>query len=274
MSRTLMKAGSGADEWYLARGRRSPAAGHGVSRSAAGPRSGKRPTSSTCGSTPAAATLRCWRRAPTCAGRPRCTSRARTSIAGGSTPRSWRRWARGTRRPTAPSSPTASWWTATGRKMSKSGGNNITPDELHPELRRRRAAAVGGGGGLYRGHPALRRDPRTASPTPTGASGTRAASCSGTLADFDPDRDRVSYDAHGRARPLGAPAPGSSSRASRRAYEDYQYHVVFHATHNFCAVDLSVAVPRHHQGPALRAPRPTTRADAPRRPSASRCSPR
>ena len=61
----------------------------------------------------------------------------------------------------------------------------------------------------------------------------------GNLGDFDPARDRQSYarlDEVDRwildrlARLIGR---------VRRAYEEYEFHTVFHAVHNFCAVDLS-----------------------------------
>src|SRR5206468_3024711 len=60
----------------------------------------KRPTSSPSGSTPAAATRRCSRRGPSSTGRPSSTWKARTSTAGGFSPRCSSRLARVTRRPT------------------------------------------------------------------------------------------------------------------------------------------------------------------------------
>src|SRR5436309_9860406 len=61
----------------------------------------------------------------------------------------------------------------------------------------------------------------------------------GNLGDFEPARDRQSYarlDEIDRwildrlARLIGR---------VRRAYEEYEFHTVFHSVHNFCAVDLS-----------------------------------
>ena len=40
-------------------------------------------------------------------------------------------------------------------------------------------------------------------------------------------------------------------RLVRRAVEDYDFHGMFTALHNFCAVDLSALLFRHPQGPAL-----------------------
>jgi isoleucyl-tRNA synthetase len=61
----------------------------------------------------------------------------------------------------------------------------------------------------------------------------------GNLGDFEPARDRQSY-----AR-LDEVDRWILDRLARlvgrvtRAYEEYQFHTVFHAVHNFCAVDLS-----------------------------------
>ena len=61
----------------------------------------------------------------------------------------------------------------------------------------------------------------------------------GTLADFDPDRHRVSYDQMDEIDRWALLRLGELIARTRGAYEEYQFHVVFHATHNFCAVDLS-----------------------------------
>jgi isoleucyl-tRNA synthetase len=61
----------------------------------------------------------------------------------------------------------------------------------------------------------------------------------GALAEFDPDRDRVSYDQMEELDRWALLRLGELITRVRRAYEEYQFHVVFHATHNFCAVDLS-----------------------------------
>jgi len=61
----------------------------------------------------------------------------------------------------------------------------------------------------------------------------------GNLSDFDPTRDRQSF-----AR-LDEVDRWILDRLARliarvtRAYEEYQFHTVFHLVHNFCAVDLS-----------------------------------
>ena len=61
----------------------------------------------------------------------------------------------------------------------------------------------------------------------------------GNLADFDPARHRQSYTR------LDEVDRWVLDRLARlidrvvRAYEEYQFHTVFHSVHNFCAVDLS-----------------------------------
>ena len=63
----------------------------------------------------------------------------------------------------------------------------------------------------------------------------------GNLADFDPDRDRVSYARAWRSSTAGRCCRLGELIAARARgpTTTYQFHVVFHAVHNFCAVDLS-----------------------------------
>ncbi len=61
----------------------------------------------------------------------------------------------------------------------------------------------------------------------------------GSLADFDPDRDRVSYTDMDELDRWALLRLGGLIAKVRAAYEAYQFHGVFHAAHNFCAVDLS-----------------------------------
>ena len=61
----------------------------------------------------------------------------------------------------------------------------------------------------------------------------------GTLADFDPERDRVGYDQMDEIDRWALLRLGELIARVRRAYDEYQFHVVFHTAHNFCAVDLS-----------------------------------
>src|SRR5207237_7519161 len=99
-------------------------------------------------------------------------------------------------------------------------------------------ALVGDVGGLHRGHPRLAGDPRPA----------------GRRVPADPEH--LPFPARQSLRlrpPAGPPAvraaggggPLTLDRLARlidrvtRAYDQYQFHTVFHTVHNFCAVDLS-----------------------------------
>lgn len=61
----------------------------------------------------------------------------------------------------------------------------------------------------------------------------------GNLGDFDPAQDRVPEE---ELPELDRWAVGRARRLMQRvmkAYEDYEFHTVYHAVHNFCAVDMS-----------------------------------
>lgn len=61
----------------------------------------------------------------------------------------------------------------------------------------------------------------------------------GNLYDFDPDKDMVAYRDMGM---LDRWALGRLQRLIQRvtkAYENYEFHIVYHAIHNFCTVDMS-----------------------------------
>ena len=61
----------------------------------------------------------------------------------------------------------------------------------------------------------------------------------GNLGDFEPARDRQSY---ARVHEIDRWILDRLARLIgrvRRAYEEYEFHTVFHSVHNFCAVDLS-----------------------------------
>ncbi len=125
-----------------------------------------------------------------------------------------------------------------GRKMSKSQSNNTAPDELMPrfgaDVLRLWVAAEDytedvrlSDEILNRLADAYRRIRNT------------CRFLLGTLADFDPERDRVAYDRMEELDRWALLRLAELIARARRAYEEYQFHVVFHATHNFCAVDLS-----------------------------------
>jgi isoleucyl-tRNA synthetase len=125
-----------------------------------------------------------------------------------------------------------------GRKMSKSMGNNVTPDELIPkygaEVLRLWVAAEDSSEDirlsleiLNRLADAYRRIRNT------------CRFLLGTLADFDPERDRRPFAEMDELDHWALLRLGGLITRVRKGYEDYQFHVAFHALHNFCAVDLS-----------------------------------
>lgn len=61
----------------------------------------------------------------------------------------------------------------------------------------------------------------------------------GNLYDFAPQRDRVPYEELGELDRWVLLRLGQLIEQVSGAYERYEFHVVFHAVHNFCTVDLS-----------------------------------
>ncbi len=125
-----------------------------------------------------------------------------------------------------------------GKKMSKSLGNYVTLDELLPkygaEILRLWVAAEDytedirlSSEILDRLADAYRRVRNT------------FRFLLGNLADFDPDRDRQPYAELDEVDRFVLDRLGRLVTRVVRAYDEYQFHTVFHAVHNFCAVDLS-----------------------------------
>jgi len=61
----------------------------------------------------------------------------------------------------------------------------------------------------------------------------------GNLGDFDPARDRQPYARLDEVDRWVLDRLARLVDRVRRAYEEYQFHIVVHSVHNFCAVDLS-----------------------------------
>jgi len=61
----------------------------------------------------------------------------------------------------------------------------------------------------------------------------------GNLFDFDPAKDTVQYDKLTELDKWALLKLDKLVRRVSKAYDDYEFHVVFHAVHNFCTVDLS-----------------------------------
>jgi isoleucyl-tRNA synthetase len=61
----------------------------------------------------------------------------------------------------------------------------------------------------------------------------------GNLDGFDPAKDRVGYEQLSELDRYVLAKAAQVVKRVRKAYDDYQFHTVFHAVHNFCTVDLS-----------------------------------
>ncbi len=61
----------------------------------------------------------------------------------------------------------------------------------------------------------------------------------GNLSDFDPDKDAVADDKLLEIDRWALHRLQKLVRRVEKAYDEFEFHVVFHALHNFCAVDMS-----------------------------------
>jgi isoleucyl-tRNA synthetase len=125
-----------------------------------------------------------------------------------------------------------------GRKMSKSVGNTVAPEVLLPkygaEVLRLWAASED-----YTED--IRLSPEIMDRLADAYRRIRNTYrfMLGNLSDFAPSRDRQSYAQLEEVDRWILDRLARLIARVTRAYEDYQFHTVFHAVHNFCAVDLS-----------------------------------
>ncbi|HUT43503.1 MAG TPA: class I tRNA ligase family protein, partial [Desulfobacterales bacterium] len=61
----------------------------------------------------------------------------------------------------------------------------------------------------------------------------------GNLYDFDPEKDAVSYDKMPELDRFALHRLQDLIQRVRRAYDTYEFHIIYHALYNYCIVDLS-----------------------------------
>jgi len=61
----------------------------------------------------------------------------------------------------------------------------------------------------------------------------------GNIYDFDPNKDMVSYDEMNELDKWALMKLNGLIKKVNDAYEKYEFHLMFHAIHNFCVVDMS-----------------------------------
>lgn len=131
-------------------------------------------------------------------------------------------------------------WTVDGegRKMSKSLGNGILPQEIidkyGADILRLWVASAD-----Y--HADIRISPEILKQISDNYRKIRntARYCLGNLYDFDPNKDMVSNDELEELDKYALMKLDEALKTARYGYDNYEYHTTAHALHNFCVVDMS-----------------------------------
>ena len=127
---------------------------------------------------------------------------------------------------------------AQGKKMSKSLGNVVAPDEV---IKKHGAEILR----LWVSASDYRDDIRISENILKQLSDAyrRIRNTSrfllGNLYDFDPEKDVVSYDKMPELDRFSLHRLQELVRKTRRAYDTYEFHIIYHALYNYCIVDLS-----------------------------------
>jgi isoleucyl-tRNA synthetase len=125
-----------------------------------------------------------------------------------------------------------------GRKMSKTLGNAIAPEEVikqhGAELLRLWVAAED-----YRDDVRVSKEILAQQVEAYRRLRNTARFLLSNLFDFDPARHAVRYDDLPALERWALHRTHVLATRVRRAYDDYEFHVIYHALNNFCSVDLS-----------------------------------
>ena len=125
-----------------------------------------------------------------------------------------------------------------GRKMSKSLGNVVDPlkmiEELGADILRLWVASAD-----YRSDVAVSENIIRQSAEAYRKIRNTCRFILGNLYDFDYEKDQVPYEKLSELDRWALLKLEKLLRRVTKAYQDYEFHIVFHSIHNFCTVDLS-----------------------------------